>query len=69
MATNAIRLGNALTGVLVAMGADPVLSAPIGLQLATAILEEITVHAEVLPTGIPPMSTGTGPVAGKGIIL
>ena len=70
MATNAIRLGTALTGVLVAMGADPTLAAPIGLQLATAILDELTGHAEVLPTPIGLIApAGGGPVTGSGTIV
>lgn len=69
MATNAVRLGTAITGVLVAMGADPTLAAPIGLQFATAILDELTNNAEVDPTGgTPPMASPSGAVTGKGKI-
>ena len=65
MATNAIRLGNAITGVLVAMGADPTLAAPIGLQLASVVLTELTTNATVIADS---MVSPSGAVTGTGKI-
>lgn len=70
MALNAARLGTTIGNAFVAAGGDPSKSAAIGLDIATAIINEIVNNAVVNPGGVPPMNAppGGGPVTGNGTV-
>lgn len=55
---------------LEAGGADPLspLTLAMAQGFANALIDTLTTDVEVLPTGVPPFSNGSGPVVGKGIL-
>jgi hypothetical protein len=77
MALDAARLALAIKGPLkaahITLGAADnaaleTFMTGMSAAIATAVIEEITNNAVVLPTGTPPMSNGGGPVGGTGTI-
>lgn len=71
MALSAPRLSLALQAAHVAIGAVPGPNLTLLCDgVAAAIVAELTVNGEVLPSGAPPLNAppGGGPVTGKGVI-
>lgn len=73
MSLLASRLATAIQAKMIAKGTGAVPGPALtGMceAIAEAVVDELNTHGEVDPTtGIPPMTTGTGPVAGRGRIL
>lgn len=72
MAVNVLRVAGGIKTALVAAGAiDGPATMALAMGIASAVLDELTEHAEVTP-GIPPdglaAPTGGGPVVGSGKI-